>query len=221
MPIEVKDQNQQLDTDGIQTLLGTFEVGTGRQWKFPHPSQGDGRVGKLTVSEYRQLTVAGANQNLAMHVTFQIPTLTIPSLATVRRDRKTNVTVTLKNLHLTARPLNSQLTISADGASIIQSQVSIHRGGRNDWSHIGDAERQDRLAEALGLNFGAAALVAINAALADYDEDYLAVLDPLVVERIERKIKDRLVVPSVAVSVQDDTKLDSLPVTITVTKENW
>ena len=51
MSITITDQNQQLDADGIQKLLGTFEVGTVRQWKFPHPSHGDGRVGKLTVSE--------------------------------------------------------------------------------------------------------------------------------------------------------------------------
>ena len=165
--------------------------------------------------------MAGANQDLALHVTFQIPTLTIPSLTTVRRELKTNVAVTVKNLHLTARPLDSQLTISADGASIIQSQVSIHRGKVNDWSHNGDEGRQDRLAVALGLNPGAVALAAINAALADYDGAYLVELDPLVVERIKRKILCRLVVPSEAISDKNATKLDSLPVSVNVTKENW
>jgi hypothetical protein len=221
MPITIRDGNQQLDAAGIQDLLGTCEVGIGRQWKFPHPSQGDGRVGKLTVSEYREVTVEGANQPLAMHVTFQIPTLTIPSLATVRRELQVNVPVTLSNLHLTARPLNSQLTISADGASIVQSQVSIHRGRANDWSHVGDQQRQDRLAVALGLNAGAGFLAAITAALADYDGNYIGDLGPLVVQRIQYKIKDRLVVPKEPVSDRNPAKLDTLPVNVNVTRENW
>ena len=225
--ITLTDNNQQLDTAKIQTLLGTFEVGIGKMWRFPFPSAGDGRVGKLSVSEHRALPVAGATQNLALHVTFQIPTLTIPSLATVRRTSKIDVNITLENLHLTARPLSSQLTISADGASIIESQISIHRGRTSNWSHTANLVRQQNLARALGLSADpatlAASVAAIDAALASYDGPYLADIAPLLVERIKRKIKDRLNVPSGMVdpAKRPPVKLDALPFNAIVTQVNW
>ncbi|WP_257447814.1 hypothetical protein [Archangium lipolyticum] len=219
--IQLTDRNQELSTSDIQTLLGTFEVGTGRVWTFPHPSEGDGRVGKLCVSTFRRIPVAGATQDLALHVTFQIPTLIIPSIGGVRRDRRVDVRLTVSNLHLTARPVSSQLIISEDGSSVVQSKVSIHRGANNAWSRLGEADKMTDLAAALGMSV-ANAQTNIPTALADYNGVYIQELGPLLVTRLERKIKDRLGI-SGPIDPSDPKKgtLDSLPFTVIVTPTNW
>ncbi|WP_162877946.1 hypothetical protein [Trinickia diaoshuihuensis] len=142
--------------DGINV-----RVAPGNTWTFP--SRGaDGVVGPLCVSRLRRHPVAGANQNLAVHVTFGI------SQIFVGTERHPSVRVEFTNLHFTARPVNLQVAIAQDNliARLPNGRsVSLHRSV-NDWE-ITDVAAAD-LANVLGIATAGAATTAIRAALAQY-----------------------------------------------------
>jgi hypothetical protein len=219
----VTESLQTLDSAGIRGLVGKFKVttrgGNKPVWTFPSQTGGDGCVGKLCVSECHRELVSGSTDDLAVHVTFEIPHLTIPSATTVRRDRRIAVAVTLQNLHFTARPRSSQNTISSVGSSsILQSQVSTHRGRTNDWMHRArNVDRLVQLATAIGLGTSNAdqvsgAKAAIDEALAAYDGAALTDLGPVIVSTLQELIGSRLEVP---------TELGAFPVQVDVATSNW
>ena len=74
---------------------------------------------------------ANAAEPLAIHVTFSITSLSLPKQGAA--DAKVKMTV--RGLHMTARPLSTQVTIVDDGASILTSGASLHNnsttGGAN------------------------------------------------------------------------------------------
>ena len=220
MTVTISEQNQQLETPAIQELLRTLDVGFGHNnWIFPHPSPGDGRVGKLCVSQYKPIKVEGTDKKLAVHITFEISHLFIPSEISIKRDHKITINVELKNLHFTARPEQSQLKISSDGNSILESEASTHRGVNNDWSHNTKNRVLCKIARQLGLDSsnaqGQQAKTAINAALASFDKQRLEDFDEEIVKRIQRKIKDRLKIPP------NQKELHYYPVYVEVKLTNW
>lgn len=212
------EQNQELDSRGIRELLGKFEVGTGRQWTF-HSNLGDGQVGNLCVSVRRDFTLAApAADSLAVHLTFQITTLHLPSLRSVDRDKQIDVGVIVENLHVTARPTLSQLLIVDNGSSVVQSQVATHRGRSNDWTYKGE-ERLESMRAYFGYTTTDSCKTALAEVLDRFDPEYIGDIGRQIVTRLERKIKDKLEIPERP--PPDATHRNALPFNVHVEKRNW
>jgi hypothetical protein len=139
--------NQQLDSGAlIRDALGSFTVLQAHE--FPNQTSGDGCVGSLCVSKYVTRAVAGTTEKIALHVTFNITGIFVPS--TNGWGGATNIRINASNLHFTARPVATQVTISENGGgSILTAQSSIHRGIANDWTF--DDGKRTALAAALNL----------------------------------------------------------------------
>jgi hypothetical protein len=173
MGIRIQNHNQQINQDAaIRTALddGINVREGGRAWTFPVRGT-DGRIGALSVSRFHSVPVMGANQVLAVHITFSIQQIFVPSLPSLR-NRAQSIRVEIRNLHFTARPAKLQLKISDQNAVARTpdgSEVSIHRGLVNDWSHANEPGRVLALAAALNIVPPKSASKAINAALASFD----------------------------------------------------
>lgn len=63
-------------------------IASGDTCTFPRGLGRDGRTGKLSVSKFRAVPVAGANQDLAVHVTFSIASIFVPSENAVRGGKR-------------------------------------------------------------------------------------------------------------------------------------
>jgi hypothetical protein len=192
MAITIGDKNQQLDTtELIRTALDdglNVRISTDDTWTFP-TGGADGCVGKLMVSRLRRVTVPGANQDLAVHVTFSIKQIFVPTLKVPNPE----IRVELANLHFTARPINLQLKVSGDSAIAATpsgADVSIHRG-LNDWSYGKNGEKVNALAAALNIS-AESAQTTINTALAGFSATAFARVRERVVASLQAEISDSL-----------------------------
>ncbi|SHM32763.1 hypothetical protein SAMN05192549_101309 [Duganella sacchari] len=192
MTITIGDKNQQLNTtEQIRTALANglnVRISTDNIWTFPIGGA-DGCVGKLMVSRMRRVPVAGANQDLAAHVTFTINQIFVPTTKVPSPEVRVEVT----NVHFTARPVNVQLKIGADTAVASTPkgiEVSIHRG-INAWDYGKDNVKVIGLAAELNLPT-ATAQATINAALAHFDAAATAAVRDQVAASLRAEIGDSL-----------------------------
>lgn len=192
---KLTDKNQVLTQQkgAIRRLLGDLNItlAHGDTWVFPNHEKGDGILGTLSVSQFRDIP---AIPGLVLHVTFGIEHLAIPGQQKLSKDGK--ITVTLKGLHLTGRSRKKQLTISEINAgSILDSQISFHRGPTNAWSYK-EWEENRLKALAAELNMMAAAkediIAQLDAALTTYNNAYIERVGDEIAAQIKTTIFTRV-----------------------------
>lgn len=219
---ELTKQNQEISNErgAIRRLIGELNLGNG--WIIPAHEEGDGCMGTLSVSQYQPLAVPNATKNLALHITFNIEHLFIPSITGLKRPQPAQVSITLSNLHLTARPEKNQMTISAiNASSILDAQISIHRGVNNGWSY-GKWEGEEKftnLAAALGMaaDTKPAILNDLSQALQNYSATplpWLSGIGTTIQNQISTQITNNLNASRIQNGVPN-------PVGVNVTTENW
>jgi len=204
MSITIGAGNQQIDADNTihQALNHNIyvRVPTRDPWILPATGN-DGRIGKLTVSRYHLEPVTGANQSLAVHVTFTINQIFVPSqTGATRRGNPEAIRVEIANLHFTARPLNVQFAINGDNFvanTPANRNVATHRGAVNNWLHVSSDERCRDIATSIGLTADDAAQLgtartAINNGLADYTGEALTALRAQITTAVRGEIEDHL-----------------------------
>lgn len=168
-------------------------IASGDTCTFPRGLGRDGRTGKLSVSKFRAVPVAGANQDLAVHVTFSIASIFVPSENAVRGGNA-ELRVNIRNLHYTARPANIQLAIvgeNAVAATPLGREVSSHRGTVNNWLHVGNQNRLNDMARELNL----ANWAGITAALNVFTGPTLTAIQNGLAASIRLEINDNLMPP--------------------------
>ena len=125
-----------------------------KHWDFPEKNDGDGRIGNLCVSRSHKQNVNGVNKQLAVHVTFAIAQIFVPS-ENGAKGKKEAIKVQVENLHFTARPKDTQLQINDNNCTAYlpdNRDAATHRGIANDWLHLKDDKKLASLAVALELN---------------------------------------------------------------------
>gem|GEM_PF-2603120 len=185
---DVENANQQLNTNQlIRQIMGSF---TASGWTFPNQDDGDGCVGRLCVSQFRQAAVAGADQDLAIHISFNIDQVFIPSTNAMQAG--TDVRIEVHDLHLTARPLADQQAIGAlaGAITVAQRQRSVHAGPGNDWNYKGNAALTNRLGDWLNMP-ALGRQAALDAALDPFYAE-IATYRTDLEERLRRKVKDNV-----------------------------
>lgn len=152
--IETKKSNEH---QYIRELFGAMVVAG---WTFPSQTNGDGIMGKNTISASR-LVASGGTHQIAMHINFMISCGTL--------SKTGDAAIRLKLLHVTARSEGNQIAIVEDGPSMLTAAKSIHCGPGNDWdwNHKNVAE----LVADLG---GAATLGTVQGALNPFGMAYIA-----------------------------------------------
>jgi hypothetical protein len=196
MAITIENSNQQINgDDGIHKALDdgvNVRVCAGDTWTFP-VTGADGRLGKLCVSQYRPENVRGSNEPLAVHVTFTVTSIFVPSTAGAANRQP--VRVEIVNLHFTARPKGVQVEIHDDNfkAALPGSRdVATHRGIHNNWLHNDNAQKCKDIAVRLGLPADTDPKKAINEALAPYNGVALAAVQAALVDALRVEINDNL-----------------------------
>lgn len=203
MAITIGRDNQQLNTDALlqRALHDGLNVRVTRDNTWTYPVTGsDGRIGKLSVSRFRETAVTGANQALAVHLTFTINQIFVPSLTGARRPTPQAFTVQIANLHFTARPVNVQYAIDNDNFVANtpgNRSVATHRGETNAWLHAGSDQRARDIANFIGLNAGTAQELrdfrtAIAEALNGYTGAALTTLRNSIINSFQSEINDNL-----------------------------
>lgn len=201
MLILTERAQQQFKSKDLREALGTIKVKCGSdEWEFPDHTKGDGCVGKLSVSKFHEIAVHDdATQPLAIHVTFNIGHFYVPGVRKLGKGKTVKIDCRLENLHFTARPKNSQLTISEDGASIVESQKSSHRGTKPEqsWTHEKGEDRLVKIGIELGFGEGEKEEFKrhITDALAKFSGELLANVGQLIVTEVESLIKSRARLP--------------------------
>jgi hypothetical protein len=203
MAITIGASNQQIKSDeGIHDALDdglNVRVRGGETWTFPVTRDGrDGRLGKLCVSRYRAANIPDAKEPLAVHVTFTVTSIFVPSTAGAVKQQR--IRVEIANLHFTARPEGVQMKIQGDNfvaALPSNRDVATHRGVTNDWLHNGNNEKCKDIAVELGLPADTpeqltAAKLAINQGLADYTGAVLSNVQTATANALRVEINDNL-----------------------------
>jgi hypothetical protein len=141
----------------IRGVLGTFEHDG---FRYPAQSQGDGIMGRNTISASSEYRVPKSDKFVAYHVNFMISAGSM-----TKTGSKTGLALTLKlsKLHLTARGATSQTNLVEDGPSILTAERSIHCGPGNDWDWTKPNARN--LATELGVDVGDLKLGVLNSRL--------------------------------------------------------
>ncbi|MDC0710181.1 hypothetical protein POL68_17015 [Stigmatella sp. ncwal1] len=140
MPITVRNTRQQLnDSASIVSLLGDFAFfDATRAWVFPgvEPRAGaDGCVGSLCVSRALELSHPGLLEPLALHLSFNMTRLLVPSLQALQRLSPEPLKVTLEAVRFTARPSSSPALVSlCPGGPIILPEISLQLDQTRDWN---------------------------------------------------------------------------------------
>ncbi|CAN5460843.1 hypothetical protein BH10PSE19_BH10PSE19_18150 [soil metagenome] len=188
-----------VDDYTIGPFIGALTIRSPRKkiekqdWIFPafeedEKEAQEGCVGTLCVSKSQKILVPSSKKWLCAHVTFDMPTIFIsaPSSAVPL------VKVYIQNLHMTARPLESQGLIVEHGNSILQCKLALHRGVSNNWSIT--ESKLEAIAEALELELNSLqeASLVIEEALSPYDDDYMLALQTNLMHAIVGKIQDKL-----------------------------
>jgi hypothetical protein len=166
----------------LRTLFGTnFSVNV---WKFPKQKEGDGIMGKNTISASYMVDVQDTKSKVALHINFMV---NAGSFNESKTDHGySTLTLKLSLLHITARSAKNQISIVENGPSILSAASSIHCGPNNDWDWKHDHDNVSALTKEIN-----APVDKLQAALSGYGRVYVGELRTPLKDEMTRTARNR------------------------------
>jgi hypothetical protein len=166
----------------LRTLFGSdFSVNV---WKFPKQKEGDGIMGKNTISASYMVDVQDTKSKVALHINFMVNAGSFNESKTVHGY--STLTLKLSLLHITARSAKNQISIVENGPSILSAASSIHCGPNNDWDWKHDHVNVSALTTEIN-----APVEKLQAALSGYGRDYVGELRTPLKNEMTRTARNR------------------------------